>query len=131
MCVLYTMPDRSLLNPFFLDQALPGLEALAAPDWWVNRPALPVGDTQARMAAVQGPLADLVAEALAAGERPIVVAGDCCATIAVGAGLGRAGLEPVLVWLDATATSTPGRRRPAVSSAACRWRCWSAVASRR
>ncbi len=30
------MDDRYLLNPFFLDQALPGLEALAGPGWRVN-----------------------------------------------------------------------------------------------
>ncbi len=100
--VYYTpMADRYLLNPFFLDEALPGLEDLAGPGWRVNRPDLPEGTTEARMAAVHRPLADLVAETLGRGERPIVVAGDCCATIAVGAGLGQAGVKPVLVWLDA------------------------------
>ncbi len=95
------MTDRYLLNPFFLDEAIPELEALAGPDWHVNRPELPESTTQARMTAAHQPLAESVAETLVAGDRPIVVAGDCCATIAVGAGLGRAGIDPVLVWFDA------------------------------
>ncbi len=95
------MTDRYLLNPFFLGEALPELNELAGPDWHVNRPDLPENTTQARMTAAHRPLAGSVAETLAAGDRPIVVAGDCCATIAVGAGLERAGIDPVLVWLDA------------------------------
>ncbi len=95
------MTDRYLLNPFFLGETLPGLESLAEPGWRVNRATLPESTTQGRMSAAHRSLADQVAETLGQGERPIVVAGDCCATIAVHAGLERAGLAPVLVWLDA------------------------------
>ena len=42
-----------------------------------------------------------VAETARRGERPVSIAGDCCAAIPVLAGLKRAGLAPVLVWLDA------------------------------
>ena len=95
------MVDRYLLHPFFLDEPLPELDALVEPGWRVNRAELPESTTQARMTAAHLPLADAVAETVAAGERPVVVAGDCCATIATGAGLQRAGVDPVLVWLDA------------------------------
>ena len=95
------MTDRYLLAPFFLDEPLPGLDALATPEWRVCRPDLPESTMQERIAAVHQPLAAMVAETLAASERPVVVAGDCCASIAVAAGLGRAGVDPVLVWLDA------------------------------
>ncbi len=95
------MTDRYLLHPFFLGEALPALEALAGPDWHVNSTALPESATQVRMNAAHRPLAAKVAETVGAGERPVVVAGDCCATIAVGAGLERSGVEPVLVWFDA------------------------------
>lgn len=95
------MNDRYLLQPFFLDESVPELESLAGPDWRVNRAELPQSTTQARMTAAHEPLASAVAETLAAGERPVVVAGDCCATIAVGAGLERGGLDPTLIWLDA------------------------------
>ncbi len=93
--------DRYLLNPYFLDEPLPALEDLAGPDWRINRPALPESATQVRMTAIHRPLATLVAETVDAGERPVVMAGDCCATIAVGAGLRRSGLDPVLIWFDA------------------------------
>jgi arginase len=53
------------------------------------------------MSSVHRPLADLAAAAVRAGARPVCFAGDCCAPIAVLAGLQRAGVEPVLVWLDA------------------------------
>ncbi len=99
------MTDRYLLSPFFLDQAVPALEDLAVDDWIVNRPPLPdgtAGDTCTRMSVYHRALADLVAATVAAGDRPISVA-DCCATLAVMAGLLRAGSgrAPVLLWLDA------------------------------
>ncbi len=95
------MTDRYLLAPFFLDEPLPGLESLATSDWRVCRPELPESTIQERISAIHRSLAELVAEAVEAGERPIAVVGDCCASIAVAAGLARAGVEPVLVWLDA------------------------------
>ncbi len=95
------MRDRYLLSPFFLDEPLPELEALARPGWHVSRPKLPESTIQGRMTAVHRPLAEWVAGTLDAGERPVAVVGDCCAAIPVAAGLGRAGVEPALVWLDA------------------------------
>lgn len=53
------------------------------------------------MSAVHARLADLVADAVGRGERPVSVVGDCCATLGVLAGLQRAGVDPVLLWLDA------------------------------
>ncbi|MEM7350396.1 MAG: arginase family protein [Acidobacteriota bacterium] len=95
------MTDRYLLSPFFLDEPVPELESLAEPGWSVIRPPLPETTTQGRMSAIHRPLADRVTEILEGGERPIAVVGDCCASIPVAAGLERAGVEPVLVWLDA------------------------------
>jgi arginase len=94
------MTDRYLLSPFFLDQAAPALEELAGGGWTVNRPRLPDGETRERMSVVHRSLADLVAAAVADGERPVSVA-DCCATLGMVAGLRRAGVEPALLWLDA------------------------------
>ena len=95
------MSDRYLLNPYFLGESLPALKDLAGPGWHISQPTLPESTTQARMTAAHLPLAESVADTLGRGERPIVVAGDCCATIAVGAGLERADIDPVLIWLDA------------------------------
>jgi arginase len=95
------MQNRYILTPFFLDGAREGLNPVAGADWTVNMPSLPQGDMQTRLAAIHEPLAQFVAKTLEEGARPVSVAGDCCATIGVMAGLERAGVEPVLVWLDA------------------------------
>jgi arginase len=95
------MGNRLIVSPFFLDEPLTELRALAGEDWVVNSPALPGGDQQARMSAIHGALADLVAESVAGGDRPVSIAGDCCTAIGVLAGLQRAGVEPTLIWFDA------------------------------
>ena len=95
--------DITILTPYFLDHHyvddLYGLRSLA--DREVDPGELPDGDKQTRMTAIYEALADEVAAALSSGRRPISLAGDCCATIGVLAGLQRAGLEPTLIWFDA------------------------------
>lgn len=95
------MPDRIILTPFFIDQPLTGLEALHQPGWLVNRPHLPGGTPQTRLGFLYQPLAEQVAQTLHCGERPVSLAGDCCTSLGVLAGLQRAGVEPALIWLDA------------------------------
>jgi len=93
--------DRYILTPFFLDQALPQLEELVQPSWILNNPPLPDGDAQSRMSVLHKGLADIVEETFDSGERPVSIAGDCCATIGTMAGLQRVGLDPTLLWFDA------------------------------
>ena len=93
--------NRYILSPTFLDELVPELLRLASSDWVINRPVLPGGDRKARMGAIHRPLADWVARAIAAGERPVSLAGDCCTAIGVLAGIQRAGINPCLIWLDA------------------------------
>lgn len=95
------MADRRILTPYFLDQLEPQLQGYWQEGWALNTASLPAGDTQSRMSALHTALADQVAGALAAGQRPVSLAGDCCAAIGVLAGLQRAGIDPTLVWLDA------------------------------
>ena len=95
------MQNRIILTPFFLDGPLPGLKCLAATDWHINTPRLPAGEKQPRMSRLHGPLADFVEQSVLEGKRPVSIAGDCCTAIGVLAGLQRAGLAPVLIWLDA------------------------------
>ena len=54
-----------------------------------------------RTGAVLTALAALVATAARKGRRPVALGGDCCQPIAVMAGLARAGVRPMLLWLDA------------------------------
>lgn len=95
------MVNQFILSPFFLDQRAAPMDRLAMPGWIVNTPPLEGDGTTARMGAVHRPLADLVERAVRGGHRPISIGGDCCQTLAVMAGLRRAGVDPALVWLDA------------------------------
>lgn len=95
------MTDQFILTPYFLDTPVPGLEPLARPGWQINQLELEPGEKQARMVALHRPLAGLTAVALGAGARPVSLAGDCCTTIGVLAGLQQAGLAPTLIWFDA------------------------------
>jgi arginase len=106
--------NRFLVTPLFLDEPSPELETLVEPEWQVNKPVLPSAVLQRRLAAAHEPIAAFVADALARGDRPVSVAGDCCAAIGVMAGLQRAGLSPSVIWLDAhgdfnTWETTPSR----------------------
>ena len=95
------MQNQLILTPYFLDDLILGLYPLAQPDWRLNQPTLSFGERQQRMQVLYQPLADFVAETVACGDRPVSIAGDCCTTLGVLAGLQRAGVKPTLIWLDA------------------------------
>jgi len=95
------MQNQFIVTPFFLDQPLKALEEMANPDWVINKPPLPDGEVQSRMSVLHEAIARDVAEAIRAGKRPISIAGDCCTSIGVAAGVQRAGVDPLLVWFDA------------------------------
>jgi arginase len=93
--------DRIILTSHFLEQPLPGLDALAGPDWTRNRPVPAGSDPMERMVSVYAPLAEWVRQTVAAGDRPVSIAGDCCSSLGVLAGLQAAGVYPFLIWFDA------------------------------
>ncbi len=95
------MQNQFVLSPFSLDEPFDAAERLARPEWIINKPALQGEQQLARISAVHRPLADIVADTARAGRRPVSLAGDCCAAIAVLAGLQRAKVNPTLLWLDA------------------------------
>lgn len=106
------MVDRFLVTPYALDQEASWLAELAGPQGKLNCPELLEGDLLERLAAAHRPLAHMVASTIAAGERPVVIAGDCCATLAVAAGLRRSGIAPVLLWMDAHGDFNTGETTP-------------------
>ncbi len=103
------MNNRFLLTPAFIGSSVPGLLSLAQPDWTINHPArslalphdLSAEAAQQEMVALFRPLADWVKATVAQGQRPVSVAGDCCAALGVMAGLQQANLQPTLIWFDA------------------------------
>ncbi len=94
------MRNQFILTPYYLDEPMEALTAVATPDWLHNRPTLSSGGKQQRMIELYQPLAQLVAESVRAGNRPVSIAGDCCTTLGVLAGLQQAGVQPTLLWLD-------------------------------
>lgn len=88
-----------ILSPFHLDERLEGSWPLAA-DATID-PRLPDASAWERMAVIAVDVADAVATALQAGDVPVVLSGDCVASLGVVAGVQATGVEPTLIWLDA------------------------------
>jgi arginase len=53
------------------------------------------------MSLLHQPLSEFVYQTALRGDRPVSIAGDCCTTIGVLAGLQRAKIDPTLIWFDA------------------------------
>jgi len=94
------MENAFILSPYYIDKPVDALKRFTQPDWQLNSVELTGDDAQAKASCAHKGLADKVEAALKAGKRPISIAGDCCATIPVMAGLQRAGLSPTFLWLD-------------------------------
>jgi arginase len=93
------------LFPFYLGEKMPSLEIArefspAVGAWRIAEPDLPAGNPQARMGALYSHLAELSAADIRAGRLPVVLSGDCIASLGMLGGLQRAGLSPLLIWLD-------------------------------
>lgn len=89
-----------ILVPYHLDEHLPDLDVPLAADTTV-RADLPAGDPWHRMAALYADVSTAVADAVSAGDRPVVASGDCTTSLGIVAGLQRAGVDPAVVWFDA------------------------------
>lgn len=95
------MPDRWLVTPQFFEVPEPGLLAAAPDGAAVNRSTGMSGRTAGEMAGLHRPVAAFVAAALAEGDRPVSLAGDCCTAVAALAGVRQVIPEPWFVWIDA------------------------------
>ena len=95
------MNTKTILTPYFLDTLITGLEALKDWDWTIIREKLPESTQMDRMSVLHSSLAKAVEEVCVEGAVPVSIAGDCCTTIPMLAGLRRAGIHPLLIWFDA------------------------------
>jgi arginase len=94
------MMDRRIVSPWFLDRKSEPAYLMSEPgDVIIDEKPGP-GDQTASLAPIHSAIADAVRSAVADGERPAAILGDCCQVIGVMAGLARAGIRPALVWLD-------------------------------
>lgn len=94
------MADRRIVSPRFIGRMAEAPMRLASAGDRVIKAAPGSGDETESLTPIHRELADAVADAAKAGERPVAVVGDCCQVIPVMAGLERAGVQPGLVWLD-------------------------------
>lgn len=97
------MGIRWILTPQFFEKPEPVLGEVVPAGATVNGPHTIPDRSADSMAHVHRPIATFVRETLEAGNRPVSVAGDCCASIPVLAGIRASGVEPALVWIDAHA----------------------------
>lgn len=95
------MQSRWLVTPQYFEHPEPALFSAAPGRSASNAPAGITDRSPANMARLHRPIARFVEATLAAGARPVSLAGDCCAAIPVLAGLRAAGIEPTLIWIDA------------------------------
>ncbi len=96
------MENKFMGTPYFGDTHSAELEAAFSKlGWAINKIDLPAGNAQTRMGVLSQPLAQFVMNTAKMGNRPVTVFGDCCMTIPMLAGLQQAGIDPVLIWLDA------------------------------
>lgn len=94
------MIDRRIVSPRFIGRMAEAPMRLASTSDRVIKAAPGSGDETESLTPIHRELADAVASAVKAGERPVAIVGDCCQVIPVMAGLERAGVQPGLVWLD-------------------------------
>ena len=90
-----------VLVPYHLDDYLPDLDVPLEPGGVVVSANLPDGDAWARLAALYGAVADVVADSAGHGGCPVVISGDCTTALGTVAGLQRAGADAGIVWFDA------------------------------
>ncbi|MCK6626782.1 MAG: arginase family protein [Anaerolineae bacterium] len=90
-----------LCVPYWMGEFNPARAAVARHTWRLVTPALAEGSPTERMGMLNATLAAEVAATRAAGNLPIVIAGDCTASIGVLAGLQQETPDLTLVWYDA------------------------------
>jgi arginase len=86
--------------PYHLDDYLPDLDLLVAPARVVTA-ELPQVEVWDRLAVLYAEIASAVTGPARDGTCPVVMSGDCMASLGTVTGLQRAGLDPAIVWLDA------------------------------
>ncbi len=95
------MRSRWLVTPFYFEHPEPALFTAAPARAEANAPGRIADRSPGALARMHRPIAAFAERAARAGLRPVSLAGDCCASVPVMAGLAAAGVEATLVWIDA------------------------------
>jgi len=95
------MKTRWIVTPQFFEIHEPALSSVVPDDACVNGPHNIPDRSAESLALVHEPIARFVKDTVSSGAVPVSVAGDCCASLPVMAGVTSAGKKPDLVWIDA------------------------------
>lgn len=90
-----------LVSPYFFDQFDLTLQGAAPEGTLLNGPHDVPDRSPSSLARVHRPIREFVYQSVLNQQVPISIAGDCSGSLPVMSGLQDAGLNPVLVWLDA------------------------------
>ncbi|WP_312881491.1 arginase family protein [Actinomadura alba] len=92
-----------ILVPYHLDEHLPDLDIPlpSGDDVTTVTATLPEADTWTRLGRLYEPVAEAVADVVRNDKVPVVVSGDCTASLGTVTGLQRAAVDPSVVWFDA------------------------------
>lgn len=106
------MNNAWIVTPQYFEQPEPRLVDYAPVAARLNGPHS-IADREAEsMARLHLPIARFTEAALRRGERPVSLAGDCCAAVPALAGMQAAGIAPWLVWIDAHGDFNTPRTSP-------------------
>ena len=95
------MNNEWLLTPQYFEHAEPALAHVVPDGTPTNGPHDIPDRSPDSMGVLHRPIADFTAKVASQGDRPVSIAGDCCGSIPVLAGLMQAGQNSTLVWIDA------------------------------
>lgn len=95
------MLNKFILTPFIIHNRFDEIKTLVKPNWVINEPTLSNGSSLLILSGILQSLATHVFNFVQRGFRPISIAGDCCSSMGLLAGLQRAGIKPDILWLDA------------------------------
>ncbi len=95
------MTDQIIITPHFINTSYAALKNLNYPGArFLEHDLDGLSDIDALLKSHPALKAE-IASVVEQGLRPVSIAGDCCATLPVLAGLQEADMQPVLLWLDA------------------------------
>ena len=92
---------RWIVTPNYFEEPETALLDVAPAEAVVNGPHAIPDRSPASMEILHRPIYDFVVETVDDGIIPVSLAGDCCASIPVVAGLQKKNVNPTLVWIDA------------------------------
>ncbi len=95
------MESQICLTPYFIDTFSGRLLEITEQGWLINNPGLSGVSNYEKMYQYHKGIKSFIYNTVSANKIPINITGDCCSSIPVLAGLQKAKINPIVLWLDA------------------------------